>query len=61
MTLANLVATGQLKEHKTDRAQIQRLLETVGTLLKDAQVDGVSATTRFDPRTTRSSRPPLPR
>lgn len=48
MTLANLVATGQLKEHKPDRTQIQRLMEAARVLIKDAEVQGVSASTRFD-------------
>src|SRR6185295_7461848 len=48
MTLANLVATGQLKEHKPDRRQVQQLLEAARILLKDASVKEVSANSRFD-------------
>lgn len=48
MTLANLVATGQLKAHKPDKKQIQRLLDAARILLKDAAAESVSTNTRFD-------------
>lgn len=48
MTLANLATTGQLKEHKPDRGEIQRLLEAARRFLKDAEAGNISAGSRFD-------------
>ena len=48
MSLANLVKTGQLKEHKTDAEELARLLAAAERSIADARVKSVSAETRFD-------------
>lgn len=48
MSLANLVKTGQLKEHKTDAEELARLLAAAERSIADASARGVSAETRFD-------------
>ena len=48
MTLANLLKTGQLKEHQPDAREIQRLLDSAQRNLKDSAVANISAETRFD-------------
>lgn len=48
MSLDNLVRTGQLKPHKTNAAEIQRLPAAATRNLADAGVTEVSDETRFD-------------
>ena len=48
MTLENLLRIGQLKSHVTDAAEAQKLLNAAQRNLADAQVELVSAETRFD-------------
>ena len=48
MTLSNLQKTGQLKAHKTDAAEIKRLLEAAERNLKDSGAANISAENRFD-------------
>ena len=48
MTLENLLRIGQLKSHVTDAAEVQKLLNAAQRNLADAQVELVSAETRFD-------------
>jgi len=48
MTLQNLLATGQLKEHRASAAEVRTLLTAVRRNLTDAQVDAISLETRFD-------------
>jgi hypothetical protein len=48
MTLQNLLRTGQLKEHETNREEIRMLLAAVRRNLTDAQVTAISLETRFD-------------
>lgn len=48
MTLSNLLKTKQLKEHKTDAAEIRQLLDAVERNLKDAAATNISAENRFD-------------
>ena len=48
MSLDNLVKTGQLKPHATDRAEIGRLLAAARRNLADARAGNVSVENRFD-------------
>ncbi len=48
MTLANLLRTGQLKNHEPDAAEIQRLLQAARRNIVDSRVSAISAETRFD-------------
>ncbi len=48
MTLENLLNSGQLKKHPTDRAEIQQLLESALRNLADAKVTEISLENRFD-------------
>lgn len=46
--MANLLKTGQLKEHRPDQREIGRLVAAAQRGIADARVAGVSAETRFD-------------
>jgi len=48
VSLASLLRTGQLKEHRADAGEIGRLLAAAERSLADARVAAVSAETRFD-------------
>ena len=48
MSLANLLKTGQLKEHKADREELERLLAAAARGIADARATNVSAETRYD-------------
>lgn len=48
MTLDNLLGIGRLKAHKAARGEIERLLVSAETSLRDAKIGGVSAATRLD-------------
>ncbi len=48
MTLANLLRTGQLKNHEPDATEIQRLLQAARRNIADSRVSAISAETRFD-------------
>jgi hypothetical protein len=48
MTLENLLKTGQLKPHKTDRKEIGRLFVAARRNLADARADNISTESRFD-------------
>ena len=48
MSLANLLKTGQLKEHKAGAEELERLLAAAERGIADARAKGVSAETRFD-------------
>lgn len=48
MSLANLLKTGQLKEHRAGPQEIGRLMAAAERSLADARVAAVSAETRFD-------------
>ena len=48
MSLANLVKTGQLKEHQPDQQEIVRLIAAAERGIADALVSQVSLETRFD-------------
>ncbi len=48
MSLANLLKTGQLKEHPTDAKEIARLLAAAERGLADARAGKISPETRFD-------------
>lgn len=48
MTLANLLKTGQLKEHTTTVEEVRRLLDAAQRNLADAGVTAISDETRFD-------------
>lgn len=48
MTLQNLLATGQLREHEASAEEIRLLLDAVRRNLADAQVTAISLETRFD-------------
>lgn len=48
MTLDNLLGIGRLKAHKPTRGEIERLLVSAETSLRDAKIGGVSAATRLD-------------
>ena len=48
MTLENLLATGQLKEHTTTAAEVAQLLAAAERNLVDSRVTQISAETRFD-------------
>lgn len=48
MTLQNLLAIGQLREHETSSEEIQTLLIAVRRNLADAQILEISLETRFD-------------
>ncbi|MCK4622709.1 MAG: hypothetical protein KAT62_10915 [Desulfuromonadales bacterium] len=48
MTLQNLLAIGQLKEHEASAEEVRALLVAVRRNLADAQVTAVSLETRFD-------------
>lgn len=48
MSLENLLKIGQLKEHQTDAAEIQRLIAAARRNLVDARVSSISPETRFD-------------
>jgi hypothetical protein len=48
MSLANLLKTGQLKEHKADAKELERLLAAAARGIADARAKAVSAETRFD-------------
>ena len=46
--MKNLLKIGQLKEHRPDAAEIQRLLGAAQRNLADARVTSISPETRFD-------------
>jgi len=48
VSLANLLKTGQLKEHPASPEEIARLMAAAARSLADARVAAVSAETRFD-------------
>ena len=48
MSLANLLKTGQLKEHKAGAEELERLLAAAERGIADARAKGISAETRFD-------------
>jgi hypothetical protein len=48
VSLANLLKTGQLKEHRADEEEIGRLMAAAERSLADARVEAISAETRFD-------------
>lgn len=48
MSLANLLKTGQLKEHKPGAEELERLLAAAERGIADARAKGVSPETRFD-------------
>jgi hypothetical protein len=48
VSLANLLKTGQLKEHLADAGEIARLLAAAERGLADARVGKISPETRFD-------------
>ncbi len=48
MSLANLLKTGQLKEHPADAKEISQLLAAARRNLADARATTISAETRFD-------------
>lgn len=48
MTLDNLLQTGQLKPHTTDRTEISNLLAAAQRNLADARVENISIENRFD-------------
>jgi hypothetical protein len=48
MSLQNLLKIGQLKEHETDRTEIQRLLTAAARALTDSRVQEISPESRFD-------------
>lgn len=48
MTLDNLLQTGQLKPHTTDRTEISNLLAAAQRNLADARVESISTENRFD-------------
>lgn len=48
MSLQNLLRIGQLREHATDRAEIQRLLVAASRGVTDSRIRNISPETRFD-------------
>lgn len=48
VSLQNLLKIGQLKEHPSDAAEVQRLLAAAARNLADARVTTISPETRFD-------------
>ncbi len=48
MSLANLVKTGQLKEHPANREEIDRLMAAAERTLADTRVAGISNESKFD-------------
>jgi hypothetical protein len=48
MSLNNLLKIGQLKQHETDRKEIQRLLTSAARALADSRVEEISPESRFD-------------
>ena len=48
MSLSNLLAIGQLKEHPADAGEIARLLLAAERGIADARVQSISPETRFD-------------
>ncbi len=48
MSLENLLKIGQLKEHRPNAEEIERLLVAAQRNLRDAKVTSISAETRFD-------------
>ena len=48
MSLENLLKIGQIKEHATDREEIERLIVAARRNIHDALVTSVSPETRFD-------------
>ena len=46
--MANLLKTGQLKEHPVDKNEIARVLAAARRSLADTNVAGISAVSRFD-------------
>lgn len=48
MSLQNLVRTGQLVEHETDKVQTDKLLEAAARFIDDAREQSISKETRFD-------------
>jgi hypothetical protein len=48
MSLANLLKTGQLKEHKAAPEELERLLAAAERGIADARAKNVSAETRYD-------------
>lgn len=48
MSLQNLLRTGQLREHQTKRAEIERLLAAAGRAIGDSRVEKISPESRFD-------------
>jgi len=48
MSFANLLETGQLKEHPLDASEIQKLLAAAQRSLNDARVEQISLELRFE-------------
>jgi hypothetical protein len=48
MTLDNLLKTGQLKRHATDRTEVERLLAAARRNVADARAQNISIENRFD-------------
>jgi hypothetical protein len=48
MSLANLLKTGQLKEHSAEPAELERLITAAARGIADARAKNVSAETRYD-------------
>jgi len=48
MSLQNLLRTGQLREHQTNRAEIERLLTAAARAIHDSRVEKISPESRFD-------------
>ena len=48
MSLQNLLRTGQLREHQTNRAEIERLLAAAACAISDSRVEKISPGSRFD-------------
>lgn len=48
MSLANLLKTGQLKEHEADPEELERLLASAERAIADARAKNVSRETRYD-------------
>lgn len=56
MSLQNLLKIGQLKEHPSDRHEIERLLTAAERNLRDARVKEISPETRFVNATSLTTR-----
>lgn len=48
MSLENLLKIGRLHEHETTAREVIKMLDAAKRAVKDAEVEGVSAETRFD-------------